>query len=267
MKERLQSITNKLPSLFAILLILIIWHVLSITETVPSYMLPAPLVVVNALFSDFGSMAYHMQVTLTEGFVGLLIGIVLGSLVATLMDYFKILKQAIYPIMIITQTIPTVALAPILVLWMGFGMEPKITLVVITTFFPIAVGVYDGLTSVDKEAVKLFKSMNATNWQIFRHLKLPMALPQFFSALKISSSYAVVGAVIAEWLGGFEGLGVYMTRVRKAYAFPQMYAVIILIVIISLLLMFIVGRIGILSMPWLYKKAAPVRHRDENKAR
>ena len=153
--------------------------------------------------------------------------------------------------MVITQTIPTIAIAPVLVLWMGFGMAPKIALVVITTFFPIAVGLLDGYKSVDQDAVNLMRAMGATKFQIFRHLKFPSALNQFFSGLKISASYAVVGAVVAEWLGGFNGLGVYMTRVKKAYAFDKMFAVIIFIVIVSLLLMLAVNIIRNLSMHWI----------------
>lgn len=155
------------------------------------------------------------------------------------------------PLLVVTQTIPTIAIAPLLVLWMGFGMEPKITLVVITTFFPIAVGLLDGFKSADPDAVALLRSMNATRLQIFRHVKIAAALPYFFSGLRISASYAVVAAVISEWLGGFEGLGVYMTRVRKAYAFDKMFAVILLIVIVSLLLMMLVNLIRNISMPWL----------------
>ena len=134
---------------------------------------------------------------------------------------------------------------------MGFGMAPKITLVVITTFFPIAVGLLEGYRSVDPDAVDLLRAMGANRRQIFRHVKFPASLPYFFSGLKISASYAIVGAVIAEWLGGFEGLGVYMTRVRKAYAFDKMFAVIILVVIVSLLLMKLVSIIRNAAMPWL----------------
>jgi len=130
-------------------------------------------------------------------------------------------------------------------------MEPKITLVTVTTFFPIAIGLLDGFKSADPDAVALLRSMKATRMQIFRHVKVPAALPYFFSGLRISASYAVVSAVIAEWLGGFEGLGVYMTRVRKAYAFDKMFAVILLIVIVSLLLMKLVSLLKTLSMPWL----------------
>lgn len=214
-------------------------------------MLPSPIQVVKALFTDLPTILRHAVVTLQEAFYGLCIGVVLAFVMATLMDHFRILNKALYPIMIITQTIPTIAIAPLLVLWMGFYMAPKITLVVITTFFPITVGLLDGYKSVDKDSIDLMRAMGASKVQIFFYVKLPAALPQFFSGLKISASYAVVGAVISEWLGGFEGLGVYMTRVSKAYAFDKMFAVIIFIVIISLLLMFTVNLIKTISLPWL----------------
>ena len=166
------------------------------------------------------------------------------------MDRFPFLYKAVYPLLVISQTIPTIAIAPLLVLWMGFSMAPKITLVVITTFFPITVSLLDGYQSVDADAVSLMRSMGAKRIQIFRYIKLPGALTQFFSGLKVSASYAVVGAVISEWLGGFEGLGVYMTRVKKAYAFDKMFSVIIFISVISLLLMLLISVIKKLCMPW-----------------
>jgi len=206
--------------------------------------------VVRAFADDFPNLMYHAKTSLQEAAYGLLIGIALAFVIATVMDHFLWLDRALSPILVITQTIPTIAIAPVLVLWMGFGMAPKITLVVITTFFPITVGLLEGYQSIDADYMNLMRSMNATRMQIFRHVKFPAALPYFFSGLRISASYAVVGAVISEWLGGFEGLGVYMTRVRKAYAFDKMFAVIFLIVVISLLLMWLVNVLKNVTMPW-----------------
>ena len=254
LKRKLQIIINNLkncvPGLLAIIALIAVWHFLSVKNIVPSYMLPKPMDVIKALIDD-GSILYeHSLVTLTEAFYGLLIGIVIAFFIATLMDECEFLYKAFYPIMVITQTIPTIAIAPLLVLWMGFGMEPKITLVVLTTFFPITVGLLDGYKSVDKDNINLLRSMGAGKIKIFRHVKLPNALSHFFAGLKISASYAIVGAVISEWLGGFEGLGVYMTRVKKAYAFDKMFAVIIVIVVISLLLMKLVNVLRKICMPW-----------------
>lgn len=251
MKRKLPNITSKIPPVVAMAAILLLWELVSISGLVPSYMLPSPVAVCKALIGDLSTILFHAKFTLLESFYGLLIGIALAFIFATVMDRFRVMDQAFYPIMIITQTIPTIAIAPILVLWMGFGMAPKITLVVITTFFPITIGLLDGYKSVDPDAIRLMKAMGAGRMQIFRHVKFPSALPQFFSGLKISASYAVVGAVVSEWLGGFNGLGVYMTRVKKAYAFDKMFAVIIFIVIISLLLLFIVNVASRIAMPWL----------------
>ena len=263
LRRRLQSITNRIPAVIAMGVILLLWHILSVTNVVPSYMLPSPGEVFSAFIEDFDLLIKHARVTLMEAFYGLFIGIGLAFVISTVMDRWNFMHKALYPVMIITQTIPTIAIAPLLVLWMGFEMEPKITLVAITTFFPIAVGLLDGYKSVDRDYINLMRAMGAGRYKIFVYVKLPTALPHFFSGLKVSASYAVVGAVISEWLGGFEGLGVYMTRVKKAYAFDRMFAVIILIVVISLLLMLLVNVIGKLSMPWITAESVKDRRSKE----
>lgn len=223
-------------------------------EFVPAYMLPSPIDVVKAFADNFSIMMKQAAVTLQETLYGLLIGIAIAFVIASLMDRFTIINKALYPVLVVTQTIPTIAIAPLLVLWMDFGMAPKITLVVITTFFPIAIGLLNGFQSVDEDAINLMRSMGARRLQIFRIIKLPNATASFFSGLRISAAYAVVGAVVSEWLGGFEGLGVYMTRVKKAYAFDKMFAVIVFISAISLVLMGIVVLLEKISMPWVHKK-------------
>lgn len=250
MKRKLQNITNKFWSISAILVIVLIWQMVSMLGIVEAFLLPAPTDVLRALIKEFPALMEHAVVTLTEAFWGLFFGILLGFVTAVLMDHFEILYRAFYPILVISQTIPTVAIAPLLVLWFGYEMAPKIILIVITTFFPITVGLLNGFRSVDKDSVNLLRAMSGTRWQIFRYIKFPAALGQFFSGLRISASYAVVGAVISEWLGGFSGLGVYMTRVKKAFAFDKMFAVILLISLISLLLMKAVDLIQKKCMPW-----------------
>ena len=169
MKEKLENITNKLPAVLALAGIILLWQVLCSSGVLPAYMLPSPVAVVSAFFGDLPNLMTHAAVTLQEAAYGLMIGVVLAFVMATLMDRFELLQKAFYPIMIITQTIPTIALAPVLVLWMGFGMAPKITLVVITTFFPIAVGLLDGYKSVDPDTIRLMRAMGASRVQIFRH--------------------------------------------------------------------------------------------------
>lgn len=248
--KKLQNIINKVSPVIALALFVGIWAAVCGFGSIPSYMLPSPSAVMQAFVSDFPTLMYHAGTTLTEAFLGLLIGIALAFVTASLMNRFSVLYSAIYPLLVISQTIPSIAIAPILVLWMGFGMAPKIALVVITTFFPITVGLLDGYRSADTDTIALLRSMGAGNFKIFRYIYMPSSLSHFFAGIKISASYSIVGAVIAEWLGGFEGLGVYMTRVRKAYQFDKMFAVIILIIIISLLLMLIVTLIRKAVMPW-----------------
>jgi len=250
LKRKFPNITNNIWSCSAVILVLIVWQFICSIGLVESFMLPSPVQVVQAFISEFPALMEHSVITLAEAFLGLSLGILLGFVMAVLMDQFEPLYKACYPLIVLTQTIPTVAIAPLLVLWFGYEMTPKVILIVITTFFPITIGLLNGFRSVDPDSVHLLRAMGAGRWQIFTCLKFPGSMSQFFSGLRISASYAVVGAVISEWLGGFGGLGVYMTRVKKAFAFDKMFAVIFLISIISLLLMKGVDFMQKKCMPW-----------------
>ena len=251
MKEKLQSITGKvLPPVAALLLVLGLWAFVCASGSVPRFVLPSPGDVLRAFQADWQLLMCHARVTLAETFIGLFFGIVIGFAAAVIMDRFSVVKKVLYPLLIVSQTIPTVAIAPLLVLWLGYRMLPKIVLIVLIVFFPITISLLEGYASVDPDTVRLMISMGAHRRQIFRYVKIPSALGQFFSSLKISVSYAVVGAVLSEWLGGTEGLGCYMTRVRKAFAYDKMFAVIILISVISLLLIWLTGFLQKRFMPW-----------------
>lgn len=254
-KKLRNTTSSKAPAVLAVGLLLIVWQIVSMSGLVPRYMLPSPTDVMMVFVKDTAALGSNLAVTLQEAFCGLTLGVLIGFAFAVAMDACDILYRAFYPILVITQTIPTVAIAPLLVLWFGYEMTPKIILIVLVTFFPITVGLLDGFKSVDQDAAGLLKSMGAGRIQIFRYLKFPSALPQFFSGLRIAAAYSVVGAVISEWLGGFHGLGVYMTRVKKAFAFDKMFAIIFLISAVSLLLMALVDLAE--------KKCMPYRHIDK----
>lgn len=253
-KKRLNEKSNVLYGALGFILVLLLWQLISSLGLVERYILPAPIDVGRAMVSDFPLLMAHTKTTLAEAFIGLGIGILLGAAVALMMDRFKTIRKLLQPLIIVSQTIPTVAIAPLLVLWFGYEMLPKVILIVIVTFFPITMGLLEGFDSTDPDEIRLLKSMGASDWQILRYIKLPASLPYFFSGLKLSVSYAMVGAVIAEWLGGFSGLGVYMTRVKKSFAFDKMFAVIILISLISLLLMALVLFIQKKVTPWEEEK-------------
>ncbi len=246
---------RNVPAISAVAALLLLWQMVCMAGLIPAYMLPSPLGVLQAFVSELPLLWENSLITLQEAFVGLVLGVSVGFLAALLMDAFQILYKAFYPLLIITQTIPSVAIAPLLVLWFGYEMTPKIILIVISTFFPVTVGLLDGFRSADQDAIGLLRSMGANHVQIFRYIKFPSALQQLFSGLRIAAAYSVVGAVISEWLGGFGGLGVYMTRVKKAFAFDKMFAVIFLISAISLALMALVE--------FAEKKCMPYRHLDK----
>lgn len=253
-KEKKGKLSEKIIPAAVITCVLIIWQAVCSLGLVPSYMLPSPINVVKAFINDFWLLMAHSRVTLLEAVLGLSIGVLLGFLCAALMDAFPPVKSALYPILVLTQTIPPVAIAPLLILWFSYGIAPKVILVVLVAFFPMAVGLLEGFQSVDQDMIKLMKSMKANKWQIFWNVKFPNALGAFFSGLKIAVAYSVVGAVIAEWLGGFNGLGVYMTRVKKSLSYDKMFAVIFFVSAISLILMGLVKVIQYKAMPWEHVK-------------
>jgi len=248
-KKQRSTIYNFIP-VIVIITLLIVWQIASLAEWIPSYMLPAPSDVIRAFIAEFPLLMEHAKVTLLEAMLGLIFGVLLGFLCAAFMDACKPIQKGLYPILILTQTVPPVAIAPLLILWFSYGITPKVILVVLVSFFPIAIGLLEGFQSVDVDTLRLMRSMNASPWQIFWHVKFPHALGEFFSGLKIAVSYSVVGAVIAEWLGGYSGLGVYMTRVKKSYDYDKMFAVIFLISAISLALMGLVKLAQYKLMPW-----------------
>ena len=249
-----RSRSDKWIPVAVIIILLVIWQLVVNFEIVPSYMLPSPIDVIKAFVGDFELLLKHSSVTLLEAFLGLFFGVILGFGCAALMDTFSIVKKGLYPILVLTQTIPPVAIAPLLILWFSYGITPKVVLVVLVSFFPMAVGLLQGFESVDPDMIKLLKSMGAKKSQIFFHVKLPAALPEFFSGLRVAVAYSVVGAVIAEWLGGFMGLGVYMTRVKKSLSYDKMFAVIFLVSAISLFMMALVGCLERRIMIWKYIK-------------
>lgn len=248
--KKLKSTGNKIAPIIFVLILLTIWQVIVNLGGIEKYILPAPTDVVGALIKDFRNMIPHIIATLYEGIVGFLISIVLSVILAILMDMIPLVKSSLYPVLVISQTIPTVALAPLFIIWFGFGALPKIIVVVIVCFFPISISIVDGLEGVDKDLINHFRLMGASKLNIFLHLKLPYGMINFFSGMRIAATYSIMGAVIGEWLGGDKGLGVYMTRARSAYALDKMFASIIIIVVISMVIVMVVSLMEKIFTPW-----------------
>ena len=234
--------------------VLLIWQLLCVSGIVPPYMLPSPMQVITVFVSDFQLLARHLSFTLLEALTGLTIAVISAFILAVIMDANRFIKQSITPILLLTQTMPVIAIAPLLILWMGYGLAPKITLVFLACFFPVTISLLGAFASADNDALRLLQSMGANKRQLYLYIKIPQGLPAFFSGLKIAASYSIIGAVIAEWLGGDAGLGVYMIRVRRSYSFDKMFAVILLVSALSLLLIKLVSLAEKKAMPWKKEK-------------
>lgn len=231
-----RQIISLIKSHILVVLILVFWQMCVSLEVIPDYLLPSPLQIVEAFIEDFPLLMEHAKYTLATAFIGTAIGLIISFVLSILMDVSKTMKELIYPVILLNQTIPTIAIAPLLIIWLGYGITPKVVLVVLAVFFPITIALVDGYQSLSREHLNLFKSMKASKYQLYRHLKIPSAMGSFFTGLKVALSYALISAVIAEWLGGYHGLGVYMTRVRKSYDLDSMFAVIFLISFLTILL-------------------------------
>lgn len=248
--KKSENIENKLiPAIFFII-ILLIWQIVVDKGAVQRYILPSPTDVISALIEILPSIKVHIFTTLYEAFLGFIIAILFSLVLAILMDNFKIVKKALYPLVIISQTVPIVAIAPLFVIWFGFGIMPKVVVVVLVCFFPIVISLLDGLESVDEDIISLLKTMGASKMQIFKIAKFPASMTSFFSGIKVAATYSIMGAVIGEWLGGSYGLGVYMLRVKHSYNLDKMFAVILIIVVLSIILFKIIDVVQNILMPW-----------------
>ena len=231
------TLVRQIISRYALVIgFVLVWQMVISAGLIPDYLLPSPVQIVQAFVDDLPLLMHHARYTLVTAFLGTTIGLVLAFVLSIMMDMSQGFKRLIYPILLLNQTIPTIAIAPLLVIWLGYGILPKVVLVVLSVFFPMTIALLDGYQSVAKDELNLFASLKATRYQLYRHLKIPSAMGYFFTGLKVALSYALISAVVAEWLGGYHGLGVYMTRVRKSYELDNMFAVILLISVLTLLL-------------------------------
>jgi ABC-type nitrate/sulfonate/bicarbonate transport system permease component len=163
----------------------------------------------------------------------------------------------LYPLLVLSQNIPVLVLAPLLAVWFGFGMTPKVLIVVLIGFFPIAVSTADGLIHADREMVELVRSMGGNRAQVLRTVLIPSAVPSFFAGLQIGAAYAVIGAVIAEWMGASSGLGLFITRSQRAFRTDQIFMAVVLIALISIALFVSVQLLARLVMPWRQSTTEP----------
>lgn len=221
------------PVLVLILLILL-WQLSTWLFEIPKWLLPAPTQILAEAITGWSTYSHHLISTIRLSFMGLLIGSTVGLLVAVSLHRLPKLKEAFYPLIILSQNIPIIVLAPLLVIWFGFGLLPKIIIITLVCFFPITIAAMGGFRQTSTELMHYMKMAGASNKQIFWIVEWPYALPSIFSGLKIAATYSVMGAVISEWLGAKEGIGVYMTLASSSFRTERVFVAIFLIMVLSL---------------------------------
>jgi ABC-type nitrate/sulfonate/bicarbonate transport system permease component len=235
---------------FGVLGGLLIWELAVRLAHLPRWFLPAPSAIVQAFARDQALLWRHTAVTLEEVLVGLALSLVLGLALALAIAASPTLERTLYPAIVASQAIPVIALAPLLLIWLGYGLSPKVVVVVLTCFFPITVNTADGLRNVDPELVDLVRSMGGRGWQVFRIVRLPGALPSFFSGLRVAAAVSVIGALIGEWVGSSAGLGYLMIRSASQFLTDRVFAAVVIAAVLSIGLFWLIGWVERITLRW-----------------
>ncbi|MFD1927779.1 ABC transporter permease [Sporosarcina siberiensis] len=236
--------------LSVLLLLLILWEMAGRIFDIPVWLLPVPSQVWQEAIHGWMHYSGHILSTIRLTLTGYAIGISVGLVVAIFLFRLPMLQEAFYPLLILSQNIPIIVLAPLLVIWFGFGMLPKVIVIVLVCFFPVTIATLDGFRQTDKDLLHYMKMTGASNKQVFWKLQWPHALPAIFSGLKIAGTYSVMGAVISEWLGSGKGIGVYMTLASSSFKTDRVFVAIFLIMILSLTFFAIIALIEKWVLKW-----------------
>ena len=235
--------------------LVLVWQTVVLLTHVPPYILPAPVNVAKAALTHAGPLFDHAMTTLFEIIAGLLLGTLLGTISALSMIASFSLKRWLLPVLVISQAIPVFALAPLLVLWFGYGMSSKIAMAVLIIFFPVTAAFYDGLRSTEPEWLELAQVMNAKPLAVIRHIRIPAALPAFASGLRVATAVAPIGAVVGEWVGSSKGLGFYMLHANARMQIDIMFAALVVLGVLSLTIYFSVDWAMIKIVYWQKEEA------------
>lgn len=219
-----------------LLLLFILWELAVNLAEVPAWLLPPPTDIIQEAVMGWEGFRLHLLSTVLLSLWGFAIGTVIGLLTAVILHLLPFIRESIYPLLILSQNVPIIVLAPLLVVWFGFGILPKLIVITLVCFFPITVAALDGFRQTPGELRHYMLMAGAGRGQLFWKLELPHSLPSLFSGLKISATYSVMGAVISEWLGAKAGIGVYMTLASSSFRTDRVFVAILAIMLLSLLL-------------------------------
>jgi putative hydroxymethylpyrimidine transport system permease protein len=238
------------PPALIILAGLGLWELIVQLAHVPGYLLPAPSSIAADMATDWPVLEPALLVTLQEVLLGFVMAAAAGVGLAVLLHLSPVARRAVYPLLIGSQTVPIIVLAPILVILLGYGLAPKLVIVALICFFPIVVNGIDGLRSVDPELIRMMRTLDASRWAILRRVEFPAALPSIFSGLRIAATFAAIGAVFGEWSGSNQGLGYVMLAATPNLLTARIFAAIVLLTAIALLLFGVVSLLERIFVPW-----------------
>lgn len=239
-----------IPVIIFLILIMVFWEFCVYTLNIPEYLLPKPSVILTKLFKSTTFLYHHVAVTALESFLGFLLGVSLGILLAIIFVHSKILELSVYPYAIALKTVPIIAIAPLLTVWFGNGILPKVAVAAIISFFPVVVNTVKGLKNIDMEAFDLFDSLSANKWQIFIKLRIPISLPYVFSSLRISSTLSVIGAIVGEFAGADKGLGFFILISSHRLETVDMFVGILLSSLLGIIFFYTIALVEHYFLPW-----------------
>ena len=243
---------QSVPAMVLLVALIGLWQWYAAQPNIDPQFLPTPLAVWQALIAQRDILWQHTLVTLSETLVGFFWALVTGLALGTLIDFSPWARRALYPLLVTSQTIPIITLAPLLVLWFGFGLVSKSIVVTLVCFFPIVVALADGLRSADPELLKLYRTFGAGPLRVFWSVRLPGALPALFSGIRIGITYSVIGAIFAEYVGATAGLGFYMELKQHSFSTTGVMATIVVTALLSIALFLLTSFIERLLLPWYY---------------
>ncbi|MFN1141312.1 ABC transporter permease [Serratia quinivorans] len=229
--------------------LLLLWGLVTLGD-IPAFLLPSPSSVAQALWNDRAYLGYHTLITAAEIACGLLAGVLLGAVLALGMIYSPRLQRWLMPLVLTSQAIPVFALAPLLVLWFGFGMSAKVVMAVLVIFFPVTSAFFDGLRRVNNDYLDLARTLRASPWAQLRHVRLMAALPTFGSGLRMAAAVAPIGAIIGEWVGSAEGLGYVMLNANARMQTDVCFAALFILVLMTVLLWVTVDALLLRLIDW-----------------
>ncbi|HLH46157.1 MAG TPA: ABC transporter permease [Acidimicrobiales bacterium] len=241
-----------LPPVAVVVAVFAAWEAVTSAFGIDPRVLPGPVLIVSSTWDDRAALWPAITTTTEETVLGLLVALAVAFALGVSIDWSRSLRRSLYPLVVASQTLPIVALAPLVIVWFGFGLAPKVLLVALFSFFPIVVGLVQGLGGADPEALDLLRTMRASRWQLLTRVKLPGALPQLFTGLKISVTYAFTSAIVAEFVGATQGLGFFMTQAstNAPVRTDLVFGATLVTAVLTVALFLVVALVERFAMPW-----------------